>query len=457
MVKVFYDGQLVSEKSQNGFHSVKINIDNPHLWSPESPNLYDLTVILNNIMGRDDTVKSYFGMRKISLLPGANGHARIALNNKILFNFGPLDQGYWPDGIYTAPSDEALKFDIQYAKKLGFNMIRKHVKVEPARWYYWADKIGMLVWQDMPNMNPGKSVSNEAKIQYKAELKAMITNLYDHPSIMQWDIFNENWAAFDIPDVVRFVKHLDPTRLINQNSGWNVPDGVGVDSYVGDINDMHWYPGPLCDNPESYRAIVAGEYGGLWAQVEGHCWTPFTGAGYQDMNAWFSAYSNFNDSLCTLITQRGLSGAVYTEITDVEKEYAGFITYDRKYEKIYYLQVKLSNQNTIATATAIEQTSSNGVLNYHLEQNYPNPFNSSTEIKYQIKPPGYGAGKKQSFVEIAIYNILGQKVDSLVSENQEQGIYKVHWNGKGFPSGVYYYQLKINGKPIATRKMILMR
>ncbi len=458
IVKVSFNGDSITQKSQSGYGALKMTIPQAHLWSPDDPALYDLTVILNNMVGRDDTVKSYFGMRKISLLPDANGMARIALNNRILFNFGPLDQGYWPDGVYTAPSDEALKFDIAYAKKIGFNMIRKHVKVEPARWYYWADKLGMLVWQDMPNMSTKISVNENAKQQYKTELKAIIENLYNHPSIVQWIVFNENWAAFDIPSVVQFVRSLDYTRLINQNSGWNIPDGVGVDSHVGDINDMHWYPGPLCDNPEPHRAIVAGEYGGIWAQVQNHCWTPFTGEGYQDMNAWFQAYSRMNDSLVTLIENKGLSGAVYTELTDVEREYAGLMTFDRKKEKVYYLQLKLSNQNTISAATAIAQKFSAPVVSHFiLEQNYPNPFNSITKIKYQIWPDRRDMKAKACFVEIGVYDLLGRVVDTLVAENKAPGTYEVNWNAQDFPSGIYYYQLKINGQHILTKKMILMK
>ena len=447
-IQIFYHGTLVAESSESAADLIQATIPDARLWSPDEPNLYDLTLIFNNSVGRNDTISSYFGMRKISLKTDREGRARIALNNNILFNFGPLDQGYWPDGVYTAPSDEALKFDIEYAKKLGFNMIRKHIKIEPARWYYWADKIGMLVWQDMPNMYAWKSVSNKAATQYKIELAAMIDHLYNHPSIVQWIVFNENWGAFSIADMVSFTRALDNSRLINQNSGWNIPNDVGVDSQAGDINDMHWYPGPISDMPEPYRAIICGEYGGLWAQVEGHCWTPFAGEGFQDMNDWFNLYSGFNDSLNTLIRERGLSAAVYTEITDVEREYAGIITYDRKHEKVHYLPVKLSNMNTISTAALAVQQAENAVSDFVLEQNYPNPFNPVTTIEYQIP--------RQSDVELNVYNTLGQNVDTLVSENQPPGIYKVQWNASGVPSGVYYYQFRA-GQIRKTRKMLLLR
>ena len=434
------NGDLVAQKQMYGVHPFEITLPDPRLWSPDDPVLYDIKIILDNFATEDDTVRTYTGLRKIGLGKDENGFTRIMLNNKVCFNFGPLDQGYWPDGVYTAPSDEALKFDIEYAKKLGFNMIRKHVKVEPARWYYWTDKIGMLVWQDMPNAgNDG----TEAKAQFQAELTAMVENLKHFPSIVQWDVFNENWGKYNAPAMVTLVEQLDSTRLINPNSGWNVG---GFDDGVGNINDLHTYPGPVAPSPEKNRAGVCGEYGGLWSQPEGHCWTEYTAEGYQDPNDIINAYSSLSDSLRKLIESHGLSAAVYTEITDVEKEYAGFISYDRKFEKVNYLPIYLSNKNTIATTLNGREPFS--PKRFELYQNYPNPFNPSTVIGYALYMPVH--------VELTVYNVLGEKIATFLNESQSAGKHELTIEMPILPSGIYYYRLSADNFQ-ETKKMILLR
>ena len=257
-----------------GNQDVTVAINAPHLWTPEDPHLYALRVSLQQDGKEVDGVQSYFAMRKIALGKDAAGTTRILLNNQPYFQSGVLDQGYWPDGIYTAPTDDALRYDIEAAKKLGFNMIRKHAKVEPDRWYYWADKLGVLVWQDMPqgfNTNPDEA----EKKQFNTELHRLVGGLYNHPSIVFWTLFNEGWGQRDTETLAAELKTLDPSRLVNSASGW-------TDKNVGDVHDMHKYPSPGSPNPEVARAAVLGEYGGLGMRVEGHMWQD-TSWGYQGL------------------------------------------------------------------------------------------------------------------------------------------------------------------------------
>ncbi len=436
----FTDSVQIDKSYGYGSGALTLKIPDPQLWSPKNPYLYDLKIISKTPSGVLDTVRSYFAMRKISLKSDKQGRTGIALNNKIYFQFGPLDQGYWPDGLYTAPSDDALKYDIQEAKRFGFNMIRKHVKVEPDRWYYWCDKLGMLVWQDMPNANIR---SDADKAEFEAELKAMVNNLYNHPSIVVWTIFNENWGRFDTPRMVQLVRSLDATRLINANSGWNVN---GTDEGVGDINDIHHYEEPQAPMAGRNRAIVCGEYGGLWRQVEGHTWTQYDGAGYSSGNALANQYINLAHTIQDLIENNGLSAAVYTEITDVEREYAGLLTYDRKVEKCFYLPIFYANQGAIATT--IKTPESNSVIKFRLLQNYPNPFNGQTSISFLLP--------ERSDVTIKIYDIRGKEVVTLMKKNMNTGLHKIDLNASTWASGVYFYQIWANGSN-QIRKMILIR
>ena len=320
-----------------------IKLDQAKLWSPESPFLYSLRVTLERDGQVVDEVESYFAMRKVSLRKDEHGVQRIFLNDKALFQYGPLDQGWWPDGLYTAPTDEALKYDVEITKKLGFNMIRKNVKVEPARWYHHCDTLGVLVWQDMPNgdrqaewdpngTHDGKEITRtpESAKQYDAELKAMIDALHPFPSIVMWVPFNEAWGQFDTVRVTNWIKEYDPTRLVNPASGGN-------DFPVGDVRDLHMYPGPGAPKPDGKRSIVLGEFGGLGLPVEKHTWQSKDNWGYvtyKDAGELGSAYGNLLTRLRRLIDEPGLSAAVYTQTTDVEGEVNGLLTYDRAVIKI---------------------------------------------------------------------------------------------------------------------------
>ena len=253
----------------------------PRLWSPDDPFLYDATIRLFKNGNVIDEIKTYFGMRKISLAKDKNGVLRLALNNEPLFQYGPLDQGFWPDGIYTAPTDEALRFDIEVTKKLGFNMARKHVKVEPARWYYWCDKLGLMVWQDMPSgdkyirrSDPDVKRTEESARQFIEEWGGVINSNFNSPAIVMWVPFNEGWGQFATQRIVNWTKKDDPTRLVNNASGW-------TDRNCGDVMDIHAYPGPAMPALEKKRAAVLGEFGGLGLPIKGHTWQDSKNWGYR--------------------------------------------------------------------------------------------------------------------------------------------------------------------------------
>ncbi|HLH52651.1 MAG TPA: glycoside hydrolase family 2 TIM barrel-domain containing protein [Verrucomicrobiae bacterium] len=323
-----------------------IPIKNTKLWSPESPFLYNLEVTLKLGGRRLDHVESYFGMRKISLGKDSKGFTRMMLNNQPYFQFGPLDQGFWPDGLYTAPTDEALRYDIEMTKKLGFNMARKHVKVEPDRWYYWCDKLGLLVWQDMPSgdkyigpKDPDIKRTAESGAEFEKELRALIDGRGEHPCIVMWVPYNEGWGQWDTARIVDLIRQWDPSRLVDDTSGW-------ADRGVGDVNDMHKYPGPGSPEPEQRRAIVLGEFGGLGLPVRGHTWQAEKNWGYRSYTssgALTSAYEDLVSKLLPLIDEKGLSAAVYTQTTDVEIEVNGLMTYDREVVKMDWPRVAAAN------------------------------------------------------------------------------------------------------------------
>ena len=307
--------------------ALEILVPDAQLWSPEHPTLYSLHVKLTSKGKVTDEVDGYFAMRKISLGKDKNGLTRILLNNKFVFQVGPLDQGFWPDGIYTAPTDAALKFDIEAEKKLGFNMVRKHVKVEPERWYYWTDKLGLLVWQDMP---AGDNKTPEAKAQFEHELDRMIEGRRNHPSIIMWVVFNEGWGEFDVERLVQHVKELDHSRLVDDASGW-------TDKGVGDVMDMHHYPDPAMPNSEENRAAVLGEFGGLGLPIEGHMWKQTTkNWGYRKIDNQEHLTEAYVKMLSRAwgLKDKGLSACVYTQTTDVETESNGLLTYDRDVFKV---------------------------------------------------------------------------------------------------------------------------
>jgi hypothetical protein len=326
-VKALDGKAAISEKSGQSGQTIELPIPNAKLWSPDHPHLYDLQVELSSAGKVIDTVNSYCGMRKIEVKKDAEGRNRLWLNNKVVFQYGPLDQGWWPDGLYTAPTDAALKYDIEMTKQLGFNMARKHVKVEPARWYYWCDKLGLLVWQDMVSGDANKT--DESKANYRRELKAMIDALRNHPSIVMWVPFNEGWGQYDTPEVAKWVADYDPSRPVNEASGWH-------DRGSGHVSDMHNYPGPGMRPVEPSRVSVLGEFGGLGMPVKGHTWQAEKNWGYvsyDSADALTDAYVDLLTMMRPLVGE-GLSAAVYTQTTDVEIEVNGLMTYDRERVKM---------------------------------------------------------------------------------------------------------------------------
>jgi hypothetical protein len=351
---VLSNGVVVNTLTGNPKTEVDIPVPNPALWSPDNPFLYDLQVSTVHSGVTNDMVTSYFGMRKISVST-VNGVPQIYLNNAAYFEMGPLDQGFWPDGIYTAPTDAALAYDLQQEKALGFNMVRKHIKVERQRWYYWADKLGLLVWQDMPSCNSytgNPTPPPVDPIQFITELSRMVQTHWNSPAIIMWDIFNESQGQegtsggvgqTNTAYLVQLVKTLDPSRLVNQASGGNYYG-------VGDVLDNHSYPAP--GNPTSTtQAPVDGEYGGIGFQIPGHLWNPaLAGGNYIGANTTndiASIYDSFSDDLVYYKSNNGLNAAVYTQITDVENECNGLMTYDRVLKPALNL-IAASNQKAIS-------------------------------------------------------------------------------------------------------------
>ncbi len=340
-------GKVVHTASLSGGRQITMPVKNARLWSPEDPHLYSLDVRLKIGRRTLDRVESYFGMRKISLGKDARGFTRLLLNNKPYFQFGLLDQGFWPDGLYTAPTDAALRYDIEMTKKLGFNLARKHVKIEPERWYYWCDKLGLLVWQDMPSgekhigpKDPDITRSPESAAQFEQELTAMVRGRYNHPCIVMWVPYNEGWGQWDTARIVELVRKLDATRPVNNASGW-------TDRGVGDVNDLHKYPGPGSPEPEANRAVVLGEFGGLGLPIRGHTWQSEKNWGYRsftDSETLTDAYIDLVEKLFPLIDEKGLSAAVYTQTTDVEIEVNGLLTYDRERVKMDARKITAANR-----------------------------------------------------------------------------------------------------------------
>ena len=333
-----------------------LRLDEPKLWSPEAPHLYDLEIRLMESGEVIDEVTSYAAMRKFSLVRDATGYLRFALNDQPIFLFGPLDQGYFPDGLYTPPNEDALIFDLEYTKDIGCNMVRKHVKIEPARWYYHCDRLGLIVWQDMPNgglpdkpwqatlsMLLGYHRSDQKGLKrfgrqdpnnranFKAQLKGMIDYLYNFPSIAVWVPFNESWGQFHAEEIMEWVKKLDPTRLVDHASGW-------FDQGGGDFVSKHIYVKKLrAPRKIEDRAFVLSEFGGYSLKVTGHLWDPEHKFGYK----FFESKKELTEGYIDLIEKqlqplipKGLAAAIYTQITDVETEVNGYLTYDRKIEKI---------------------------------------------------------------------------------------------------------------------------
>ena len=350
-----YDGEFLAGEG-NGYKDA-VWVTNPKLWSPENPFLYDLKVMIIRKGQIVDEITGYAAMREVSVARDADGHKRMLLNGEPLFQYGPLDQGWWPDGLYTAPTDEALAFDIEKTKEFGFNMIRKHVKVEPARWYYHCDRLGMLVWQDMPSTACGDNewgnheydtgtdskITQEGKDNYYNEWKEIINDFKIFPSIVVWVPFNEAWGQFDTDEVVKFTREQDPSRLVNYASGGNFV------KCSGDILDLHNYPDPEMYLYDPAYVNVLGEYGGIGWPVEGHLWQKDRNWGYvqyQSGDQVLDVYESYAEELIDLI-RKGFSAAVYTQTTDVEGEVNGLMTYDRKVVKLDVDRLSKINRTVI--------------------------------------------------------------------------------------------------------------
>ena len=378
------DGAEVSRVAGRPGAPLRAPVDKPRLWSPEDPFLYDITVRLVAASGKVvDEVKSSGGLRTIGTIRDPQGRPRIALNGKITFLHGPLDQGYWPDGIYTAPTDDALRFDLERTKALGMNFVRKHAKVEPARWYHWADKLGLLVWQDMPSLDvsldvpvgPAPDPSPQAKANFERELVAMVDQLRSVTSIVGWVPFNEGWGEFDTARIAHVTKKTDPTRMVNANSGVNCcksrPDSRG-----GDVYDDHTYVGPgkpvLHDNratpqderlmlgdrpiPLEHRVVVDGEYGGLGLALGTNSW-PGRPQAYEmtdSRDRLTERYVQVSRDLEDAVRRGGLSGAIYTQTTDVENEVNGYLSYDRRLVKVALRTVAERNRAVIAAGARVD-------------------------------------------------------------------------------------------------------
>lgn len=349
VVEAYDNNNKIAESTQNSTSDIKLTINNPVLWSPDNPKLYDLKikVLRNNKV--IDQADSYFAMRKISQKVDADGIQRMYLNDEFLFQYGPLDQGWWPDGLHTAPSDEALKFDIVKTKEMGFNMIRKHIKVEPARWYRHCDSLGILVWQDMPSgdlggniwdMQPGKirngkhdkDRSPESEAIYRKEWTTIMKQLHNFPSIVMWVPFNEAWGQFKTKEIVDWTINNDPSRLVNGASGGNF-------NAPGHILDIHNYPDAAMPDPNIYGKdyiLALGEFGGLGLPIEGHSWQDKDNWGYQSFKTKEELQKRYDQLIVdlTALIRKGLSAAVYTQTTDVEIETNGLMTYDRKVIKM---------------------------------------------------------------------------------------------------------------------------
>jgi hypothetical protein len=405
-VRALDGDRLVGQASGPAGEPLEIPLPDAELWSTKNPKLYNLEVRLAERGKEIDRVGSYFGMRKVNLGKDKAGRTRILLNGQPIFQFGLLDQGFWPDGLYTAPNDEALRYDIGVTKDLGFNLIRKHVKVEPARWYTWCDRLGILVWQDMPNgdrfLNVFKPVpdpdlirSRASAAQYERELLRMITNLENHPSILIWIPFNEGWGQFDTARISELVKRRDPSRLVDSASGL-------VDRGSGEVNDLHNYLGISVPEPEPRRAVVLGEFGGLGRRVEGHMWKDKGDWDYRKIND----KDKLTDAYCELVENlrvmqgRGLSGAVYTQTTDVEIEVNGQLTYDREKFKLDPVRVRAANdllQQPPPLITTLQSTSERDGQRWRFTSEPPGgewigvDFDDS---KWQQAPGAFGDKKK---------------------------------------------------------------
>ena len=381
---VAFDGPREVAKVSGRFgEPLTLELKNPKLWWPDSPFLYDLKITVRAGDETVDQVDSYFGMRKIAL-GQIDGVTRILLNGKFIFQMGPLDQGFWPEGLYTAPTDQAMLYDLEVTQRLGFNMTRKHVKVEPARWYTYCDRMGLLVWQDMPHAHRAPKEPEH----FERELDRMIEHLHNHPSIVMWVVFNEGWGQYDTQRLTAHVKQRDPSRLVSNASGW-------TDMDVGDIIDMHKYPGPGSPKVEASRAAVLGEFGGLGLVVEGHTWTKqnwsYQGTAGRDQLTY--SYVELLRQVWDLKHSDGLSAAVYTQITDVETETNGLLTYDRSVLKVDAPLVAAANRGRFPKQRVVLPTAESDPVEWRFTFDSPGDgwFKPNfADANWKSGPAGFG-------------------------------------------------------------------
>ncbi|MEA3440013.1 MAG: glycoside hydrolase family 2 TIM barrel-domain containing protein [Chloroflexota bacterium] len=370
---VIDEGIQIAAISAQAGQPLQVPIPHPHLWSPDDPHLYDLEIEIRQ-EGQDvDCVESYFGMRKFSMQPDAHGCLRMCLNNQPLFQFGPLDQGYWPDGLYTPPTEDAMRYDVEFTKQLGFNMLRKHIKVETARFYYDCDRLGLIVWQDMPN--GGKVISDlyaiwvmltgtgerrddhwywragrgeaSSREDFRRELREMVDHLHNFACIGMWVPFNEGWGQFDAADVADWLKTYDPTRPVDHASGW-------FDQGGADFRSLHVYFKALKpEAPTEQRGVILSEFGGYTLKMDDHIWHPEANFGFRK----FATSEELTDAYLDLLEgqlkpwiEQGLSAAVYTQTVDVEIEVNGFLTYDREVIKVDAERVAATHRELLALA-----------------------------------------------------------------------------------------------------------
>jgi hypothetical protein len=351
-ISIIRDNEIISSGTGNCNSPLVLRIPEPELWTPDNPFLYNIYIELKNGVKIIDKITGYTSLRKISVGKTVDGFTRLLINNKFIYQNGPLDQGFWPDGIYTPPTERAMASDLEMIKKMGFNMLRKHVKIENRIFYHLCDKLGLMVWQDMPSGDryiygeqPDIEKSKESVEQFEYELKRMIDTKYNHPSIIMWVPFNEGWGQFETERITKLIKEYDTTRLVNSASGW-------TDRGTGDINDIHHYPDPVIQQNEANRAIVLGEFGGLGLPVQGHTWEQ-KNWGYSNMEdslQLLGKYESYYDQVYRYVKENGLSATIYTQITDVETETNGLLTYDRKINKMGAENVYKANHNIIPPA-----------------------------------------------------------------------------------------------------------
>lgn len=344
---VAYDGKKeVGRATGKGAEAFDVPVPDPHLWSPDDPHLYTLKVTVGKGAAAD-RAESYFGMRTVEVKT-VDGKQRTVLNGEPVFSMATLDQGFWPEGLHTAPTDEALAYDLKAHKEMGFNSVRKHIKVEPDRWFYHADKLGLLVWQDMPSMRSDRDPDAAARTQFEHEMKEMIEQHDSHPSVVMWVTFNEGWGQYDQARIADYAKGLDPTRLVNNMSGHNCCGAV--DGGNGDISDAHGYPSAQLPAADGKRALVSGEYGGLGLAVPGHAWpVRHTYVGVEK-EKYTDEYLTKLKEIEQFAACEGSNGAVYTQITDLEGELNGLLTYDREVTKPDAAELKAAHEALIKGA-----------------------------------------------------------------------------------------------------------